>query len=95
MARNVFQYNPDDKLDVQKLLKIMKPQFAPVKNVKQQCQEIVMAKLIAFMKAVKGQTVATRLGRWRCVFKDVENANLMVVMYLARKALKNFSSLNC
>lgn len=55
MARHIFQYNPDDKLDVKKLLKIMKPQFAPLGNVKQQCQEIVMAKLIAFLKAVEGK----------------------------------------
>ena len=49
-----FQYSPDDKLDVKKLLKIIKPQFAPVGNSKRQCQEIVMAKLIAF-KAVEGK----------------------------------------
>ena len=48
MAKHIFQYNPDDKLDVKKLLKIMKPQFAPVGNVKRQCQEMVMAKLVSF-----------------------------------------------
>ena len=55
MAKHIFQYNPDDKLDVKKLLKIMKPQFAPVGNSKRQFQEIVMAKLIAFLKAVEGE----------------------------------------
>ena len=55
MAKHIFfQCNPD-KLDVKKLLKIMKPQFAPVGNSKRQCQEIVMAKLIAFLKEVEGK----------------------------------------
>ena len=49
MVKHIYhQYNPDDKLDVKKLLKIMKPQFALVGNSKRQCQEIVMAKLSIF-----------------------------------------------
>ncbi|XP_046864345.1 uncharacterized protein LOC124458360 [Xenia sp. Carnegie-2017] len=46
MAQHIFMYDPDDKLDVKKLLKILKPNLAPIGNIRRQSEEIVMAKFI-------------------------------------------------
>ena len=55
MAQHIFLFNPDDKLDVKKLLKILKPDLAPVANIKRQSQEMVMPKFILFLKAAEGK----------------------------------------
>lgn len=54
MAQHLFKYNPDEKMDSKKLIKIMKPNFSPNGHNRRQSQEIVMAKFIAFLKSMEG-----------------------------------------
>ena len=54
MAQHIFIFDPDDKLDVKKLLKILKPNLPPTGNIRRQSEEMVMAKFILFLKAAEG-----------------------------------------
>ncbi|XP_046856096.1 G2/M phase-specific E3 ubiquitin-protein ligase-like [Xenia sp. Carnegie-2017] len=53
MANYLFQYNPEEKMDGSKLIKIMKPNFSPIGHHRREPQEIIMAKFIAFIKSME------------------------------------------
>ena len=55
MANYLFKYNPEEKMDGSKLIKIMKPNFSPIGHHRREPQEIIMAKFIAFIKSMEGE----------------------------------------
>ena len=53
MAEHLFKFT-DEKLDAEKVVKILKSNFAPVGSNRRKTQEIVMAKFVAFLKCTEG-----------------------------------------
>ena len=56
MASHLFKLT-DEKPDANKVVKILKPSFAPVGNNRRQAQEIIMAKFVAFLKSAEGNAI--------------------------------------
>ena len=61
MVHYLFAYNKGGKLDVQQVMKILKPDFAPQGHQHRVVEEIVMAKFIDFLKSIEGKPPESRL----------------------------------
>ena len=60
MAQHLLKYNPNEKIDSEQLIKILKPDFSPIGHHRRQSQEIVMTKFIAFLKSMEGVLAVTK-----------------------------------
>jgi hypothetical protein len=56
MAHHLFSCKKGGKIDVQQVIKTLKPAFSPEGNQRRIKEEIVMAKFIAFLKSIEGKT---------------------------------------
>ena len=60
MAQHLLKFNPNEKIDSEQLIKILKPDFSPIGHHRRQSQEIVMTKFIAFLKSMEGMFHVTK-----------------------------------
>ena len=64
--QHLFRYRADEKLGMQNLLRILKPDFEPVGHHRRASEEIVMSNFIAFLWSIEG--IVIELNMATCMF---------------------------
>jgi hypothetical protein len=55
MAHHLFSCKKGGKVNVEQVIKTLKPAFSPQGNQRRVKEEVVMAKFIAFLKSIEGK----------------------------------------